>query len=404
MGRWKQVSLAQDERAELGAKIKGGMEAAGVDAVIVAGSGNITYLTGGVVFPYLDQKVIQPVALYQAYGNGEAILFTTFELSDIPDQLGWTGDVHIYELDEATPAASLAKAVAGRLGNEAVAGRTIGYDFEQMSGGFYKALAERLPGHNGVRIDKVLRQLKLVKSDAEVRLLEITGRMGDRGFISALNHAEGAALDTLSYPIWEYGERFRVHVGEFGGSGVGNLSILQGERARELYSKTGTRETFLENEYIRMEYSLQSYGYWVTGARTVYVGQPDLAATTAWANNCRLKQVAVETLTAGTRASQVYQAVQGASADLGIEFWQTTDIGHGVGTTEREAPYLALYDDTVLAPGMVIVVAVYTYGPRRELLVNKDLYLVTDGQPRLLTWYKNFDALYALHGTSARHG
>lgn len=53
---------------------------------------------------------------------------------------------------------------------------------------------------------------------------------------------------------------------------------------------------------------------------------------------------------------------------------------------------------------MVIVLAVYTYGPNKEMICSKDTYLITDKNPRLLSWYKNYDKLYTLVGTTARHG
>ena len=404
MGRMTQYSFTDEERGELAQKVRSEMRAEGVDGLIVVGSGNITYLSGGIVFPYLDQRLVHPVALYLSFETGRSLFVTTFDLSDIPDQLGWQGETAAYELSETTPAKSLAAELARQLSAEDVNGKTIGMDYAHMTGGVADALAAALPSHDAIAIDDKLAALRIVKTEAEIRLLEITGRIGDRGFISALNHAEGAALDNLSYPMWEYGERYRVHVGEFGGSGVGNLSVLQGERARDLYSKTGTREVFVEHEFLRMEYSQHNYGYWVTGARTVYVGEPDGPAVKAWSDNVQLKNVAIDALRVGNKASDVYSAVSVASAESGIKFWQTTDIGHGVGTTEREAPFLAPFDQTELAAGMVVVVAVYTYGPKQELIGDKDLYLITDGAPQLLTWYRKWDQLYALHGTSARHG
>jgi Xaa-Pro aminopeptidase len=404
MNRLKEVCFTPAERAELTAKVEKGLGAAGIDALLVSGSSNITYLSGGIVFPYLDQRMTQPVALFQSLRSGRRLLACTHELSDIPCQLGWDGEVVTYELSEPTPAQSLAAALARALPAAELAGLRVGCDFAATSSGQLAAFQAALPAHEAVGLDETVRDLRLVKTEAEIRLLEIVARMGDRGFISALNHTEGAALDSLSYPVWEYGERFRVHVGEFGGSGVGNLALLRGERGRDLYSPTPTRETFVPQEFVRMENSLHSYGYWSTGARTVYTDRPDQAALQSWSDNQQLKRAALATLRPGSRASDVYAAVVAASEASGIPFWQTSDVGHGVGTAEREAPYLAPYDQTALAPGMVIVLAVYTFGSQGELIGNKDTYLITEAEPRLLTWYKNWDRLYALHGTSARHG
>ena len=404
MGRMLEVSFTREERDELERKIQENMTTAGVDAIIVVGSSNITYLSGGIVFPYIDQALVHPVALYICFKTNRRILACTFDLIDIPEQLGWTEEVRTYELTEATPEKSLATALSRLISDEDNAEKMIGVDYEYMSGGQLGAFKEALPGRTLMPVDGMLRELKLRKTPAEVRLLEIACRMGDRGFISALNHSEGCALDTLSYPMWEYGERFRVHVGEFGGSGVGNLSVLQGERGRDLYSPTGTRETFHDGEFLRMEYSVHNYGYWVTGARTVYIGEADSPAEKAWSDNLTLKRTAVQSLQAGKKASEVYTAVAQASEQTGVGFWHTTNVGHGVGTSEREAPFLAPYDHTELAPGMVMVVGVYTYNLNQELICNKDVFLVTESKPQLLTWYKDWDRLYALHGTSARHG
>ncbi|MFK7801818.1 MAG: M24 family metallopeptidase [Anaerolineae bacterium] len=400
MGRLNQFHFTDVEKTELARKIEERFAAAEIDSIIAVGSSNITYLTNGTVFPYIDQGLIHPVAIYINFKTKRRVLVCTFDLADIPDQLGWDGETLVYELTEATPEESLAAALA----REPLGDGVVGADFEQMSGRQLSALQAIIPNQTIQPVDSILSELRMTKTAAEVRLLEIAGRMGDRGFISALNHSEGAALDNLSYPMWEYGERFRVHVAEFGGSGVGNMSILQGERGRDLYSKTGTREIFNEGEFLRLEHSVHNYGYWATGARTVYIGYPDHDANQAWADNLVLKTAAVDALVAGNKASDVYAAVADMSGEKGIPFWQVSDIGHGVGASEREAPYLAPYDHTILAPGMVVVTSVYTFNNKQELICNKDLFLITESKAELLTWYKNFDSLYALHGTSARHG
>jgi Xaa-Pro aminopeptidase len=404
MGRMNQTCFTKDEKNELERKVQAQFNSKKIDSIITVGSSNITYLSGGMVFPYIDQALVHPVALYICFKTNRRILACTFDLSDIPAQLGWEGETLIYELTEATPEKSLAVALSRLISDEDLSGNMIGADYEAMTGGQLDAFKEALPGRMWTSVDAILRDLRLIKTSAEVRLLEIAGRMGDRGFISAVNHAEGTVLDTLSYPMWEYAERFRVHVGEFGGSGVGNLSVLRGERGRDLYSATGTRETFNADEFIRMEYSVHNYGYWTTGARTVYVGYPESPAEKAWSDNLILRKAAIHSLKAGKMASDVYTAVTAASEKTGIGFWHATDVGHGLGASEREAPFLAPYDHTELAPGMVIVVAVYTYAIDQALIGNKDVYLVTEEEPKLLTWYKNWDDLYALHGTSARHG
>jgi Xaa-Pro aminopeptidase len=398
MSRMKEISFSKGEQEELLQKITQKLSGENVDNILVFGSRNITYLSCGLVFPYLDQRVIHPVAYFYSLETGKRVLFCTYELADIPKQLDWDGEVVTYSLNEKTPELSLAKAAASYLQGE------IAIDEKYTTKKQLSALTSATKNTNFIGIDKTLEELKIIKTEAEVRLLEIAGRMGDRGFISALNHTEGAALDALSYPLWEYAERFRVHAGEFGGSGVGNISVLKGTAARELFGPCPPRAVFDDGEFVRLEYSMYNHGYWITGSRTVYVGTPDEEAMKAYQENQKLKNAALEAIEIGKTASDIYDAVVNKSKSLDIPFWQDIEMGHGIGTSEREGPFFAPYDKTILEEGMVFCLGVYTYGPSHELICDRDVYHLTKNGPELLTWYKTYDQLYAMFGTSARHG
>lgn len=398
MPRLKEISLSKNEKQKLSDKQKSKFLETGIDKVLVFGSSNITYLSCGMVFPYLDQKVVHPVSFFMNYKTGQKVLFCTFDLSNIPEQLDWDGDVVVYSLNQHNAETSIAAAIAPYLEDE------VFIDENHTTRKQYIALNECALNATFNSADEIIGRLKLQKTEAEIRLLEIACRQGDRGFISTLNHTEGAALDNLSYPVWEYAERFRVHAGEFGGSGVGNMSVLQGKHSRELHGTCHPRAIFTDDEFIRLEYSMHNFGYWITGSRTVYVGEITEAANKAYQDNQSLKKEALTALKIGNRASDIYAAIKQASKDQNIPFWQEVDLGHGVGTSEREAPFIAPYDDTTLAENMVISLGVYTYGPDEELICDRDVYLVTENGPELLTWYKNFEQLYAMYGTSARHG
>ncbi len=404
MGRLNRLSLSLEERAELSSKVDAAASAAKLRSLLVVGSANIAYLTGGVVFPYLDQRMTHPVALHINFASGRRTILCTADLVDIPGDCGWDGEVLLYELVEPTPEQALAHAIQSVISRDGNSGASIGFDAIHMSGGLHRALTDCMPDRRFHAIDGFMRDLRITKTSAEIRMLEIAARIGDRGYISALNHAEGAALDRLSFPLWEYAERFRVHVGEFEGSGVGNLAVMQGQRAQDLQHRIGTREVFEDQSYLRLEYSMSNRGYWNAGSRTAYVGKPGANARQCYADNLTLRTSAVDALTAGARACDVFHAVKAASVRLSIPFWEEAELGHGVGTSEREAPYLAPHDMTILRADMVVTLGVYTFGENRELICNRDLYRVRDGRAELLSWYKDWNYLYPIHGTSARHG
>ncbi len=123
-----------------------------------------------------------------------------------------------------------------------------------------------------------------------------------------------------------------------------------------------------------------------------------------YGDNLILKEAALKTLKAGVTTKEVFEAVETESIKRNIPFWREAGIGHGIGTNEVEAPYLNSNDSTDLKAGMVLVVAVYTYGKLGELICLKDCYEITETGNRLMSWYKKYDELYSMKGSPARHG
>ena len=242
----------------------------------------------------------------------------------------------------------------------------------------------------------------MVKTDAEIRLLEEACRHSDRAFISAINHSEGNVHDPLNYDLWEFAERIRVHVGEFGGSGTGNVTVMQGDDLGQLYNPPNG--LFIPGSFLRAEVTNHHRGYWSSACRTLFVGYPSLDQEKTYQDYSVLKKAAESVLKPGITCDKVFSVVSDTASLHGIEFLKEAGVGHGVGVDEREAPFLTQKDTTTLQKGMVLVLAIYMLSKEGQWVCSKDTYTITKDGYRLLSWYKNWDKLYALVGNSARHG
>ena len=72
------------------------------------------------------------------------------------------------------------------------------------------------------------------------------------------------------------------------------------------------------------------------------------------------------------------------------------------GPVSAKAPYLQAGDKTLLQPGMALVLGIDSVGPEGELITSKDTYVITAGGHRLLSWYRDWNRLYAMIGITAR--
>jgi Xaa-Pro aminopeptidase len=391
--------LPQEDRLAIDYRVREAINTAGSDAAIAFGTGNFTYATG-VVLPFAEQYAEPRAAVLIPAASGErCIIVCPFEWTGLVEQQGWTGRIKAYTTSDGVGSTGLLNG----LKELCLESRSIGLDFNHIPQQFFEDLENGLSPVEYTRFDSSWQSLRIIKTDGEITLLEEAARQMDRGFVSGFNHMEGCALDTLSYSLWEFTERIRVHVGEFGGSATGHLTTLQGADT-QFYTQP-PEGNFVNGNLVRSEATSHHYGYWANGGRTFFVGQPTSDAKKAYADNIALKQLAVRLLCPGAVSSDIYAAVADQAVRAGVDLWGEPGIGHGVGTSEREAPFICSQDKTVLKTGMVVMLAIYTRGPAGELIVSKDTYKIVDGGSELLSWYRDWDAfMYRVEGNTARHG
>jgi Xaa-Pro aminopeptidase len=371
----------------------------GMDVLIIFGDDNFTYVTGAAL-PFAPEIPDRRAAVVQ-HADGESVIICPLDWAEAIQQQGWSGRIDVYSESNASAHDALARSLVHTLEALGFGRGRAGVDMARIPLSIQQQLRQALPQLELVPADEQLSGLRMIKLESEVALLETAALHSEKGTVSALNHTEGT-IDAISYAVWEFTERVRVHVGEFGGCVTGHVAAMQGKDAGLYF--VPPHGVLREGNLVRLEVTNMYAGYWSNAARTVVVGEPTAAQLQAYRDNIHLKAAAVAMLKPGVPCSEVYAAVQRRSDEQGVWFWREAGVGHGVGTSEREAPYLDSSDATPLAPGMVVMVGVYTRGPEGELIVSKDTFAIQPDSPRLLSWYRNWDRLYAITGSTARHG
>lgn len=391
------------DRQEIDAKISAAIQDQHLEAVVALNADHFTYATG-VVLPFA-QQFPEPRTAVVFFRNvaRKPVILCPVEWVQLCEQQGWGGSLVSYSAQDGSFARGLLAGLLKLLPVLGLESGQVGLDREGTAVLFVEELQKSLPDVEWVSFDLSWQELRMIKTTGEVRMIEEAARQADRALVSALNHSEGCVHDSVSYSMWEFTERIRVHVGEFGGSATGHVASMQGSDM-QVYYRAPHGNIRVETP-IRAEVTNHHYGYWADTARTLFVGPLCADFDQAYRDNIFLKNVAKASLRPGAVCSQVFEAVAKCAREHGIPLWTEAGIGHGVGVSEREAPYLAPQDNTVLQPGMVLTLAVYTYGPQGELICSKDTYLITPEGQRLLSWYRDWDSsIYQLVGNTARHG
>jgi len=383
---------------EIEKKIQTAIGASGYDAVIAVGVANFTYVSG-VVLPFaLNYPDRQAAVVKTKEGQGCAVC--PFDWSQAIRDQGWEGDIVAYDENKGLPPRAFVEALVEVLSQMGLDKGKIGLDKSRASAHSLQLLERRLPGVELASCDDMFRQLRIIKTREEVDLLETAAKESDKGIIAALMHLEGT-VDTPGYTLSEFSDRVRVHIFEYGGSGVGHLATMQGVDAQLFYAPQ--RGKVRGGELIRIDVTNHHRGYWSNAGRMAVTGKPTDEQSASYSDNLVLKAAAAEMLRPGVRCVEVFEGVRKTAAEKQIRFWEDVGVGHGVGVSHREAPYLDRYDETPLREGMVLALDIYTFGPRQELIHSKDTYEVVEDGCRLLSWYKNWDRLYEVTGFRSTH-
>jgi len=383
---------------QLKQKIEAAVNEADQEAILAIGVDNFNYLTR-TVLPFAEYYPSRKAAALLIKEGAAAVIVPQDWSRAVKDQ-GWQGEILVYNENEGNEKGGFIKAVEELIVGKGLENKKIGIDTTRVSKGLMELLSTKLPHVKWEPADPMLRDLRIIKTRGEIDFIERACKQVDQGIAFALMHLEGA-VESPGYTIAEFTERVRVHIYENGASGVGLLNSAFGSEGQIYYSPQ--RGWVKKGELFRVDVSAHYMGYWTSLGRMGVTGDPAAEQENVYKDNLKLKEIALEMLKPGIACNEVYAHVARAAEKQAIGFWKEPGIGHGVGASHHEAPYLNLSCSTELKPGMVIALDIYTYGPRQELIHSKDVYEITKEGNRKLSWYRPWDRLYHVYGFRATH-
>ena len=384
----------------LHSKLIQAMEAEGIHALLVVDPENLGYLSGALL-PYLRHAPDR--AALAVFSARTRALYLPPDLAQAARDQSLAPGVVCVEVPETGPGlAPLLKALLrDQFGGQ---GLTLGLDLDEISALDAEAVGRAFPACRLVDAGPLLRDRRLLKEPEEIAHIEMACRQADTGIIGAINHMEGAhvggAYREGCYTVGEFVERTRVHAIEGGTSLSGQMAAIFGPDQPLYRSQQG----FLPRAgLVRLDYNCNHAGYWSVNSRTLSMGRPAEAELAACAALTRLKTTALARLRPGTPCAALFAEVMEEATRQGFALWAENGIGHGVGRSEREAPYLCADSKEILRQGMVVALDIPLRGPQGELIRSVDIYAIEDEAPRHLSWFRNWDKPYAVTGFRSAH-
>ena len=110
---------------------------------------------------------------------------------------------------------------------------------------------------------------------------------------------------------------------------------------------------------MRLEAIFSMHGYWSDGTRLLTLGLNTNGQQEAYDNLVALRKRAMAVIKPGVQSSEVYNAVMEEAKNRNAKIVPESIVGHGIGVSINEPPYISASDDTPITEGMVIVIELY---------------------------------------------
>lgn len=133
-----------------------------------------------------------------------------------------------------------------------------------------------------------------------------------------------------------------------------------------------------------LDLSTQLHGYWSDSCATYYAGEPSARQAALHRTAAAALELAIGLARPGARASAIDREVRAYMAAAGYPpYFHHT--GHGIGVSGHEEPRIVPYNDTPLAPGMVIMLEPGIYFPDETCVRLEHAVLISERGAEVLT-------------------
>lgn len=343
------------------------LQTADVDALLVGPGADLRYLTG-----YHALEMERLTLLVARRDGRHTLIVPTLEraraaAAGLPDELKL---VDVGETDDPYAA------VTGALADLDTGALAVGDRLWSM---FLLRLQERLPDRAWLPASRITRELRMVKSGAEVTALRAAGAAIDRV------HRRVPQLLRPGRRESEVGRDIAAAIVEEGHDDVAFVIVASGPNGASPHHETGER-TIVDGDAVVVDIGGFVDGYASDCTRNYIVGTAPDGYHDAHAALEAAQEAACRAVRPGVSAESVDAAARDVldAAGFGSHFIHRT--GHGIGLEVHEEPYIVAGNPLPLRPGMTFSVEPGVYLAGRFGMRIEDIVMVTDdGFERLNT-------------------
>jgi ectoine hydrolase len=347
---------------EILAKTRRAMAERGLDAVVATSPENVAYASGAA--PPSQKTVRSRLAAAIIPAEGETEVIAVALEGPVVRTQSRLDSIQLYQEFVEDPIEVFAQSLRRRGLDQG----TVGVEETHLSHADYSKLAATLPKARFVPVDEFFSDLRIVKTAAEIEAIR------DIGAAAVRIHDDVCATFGAGATEREIANFVAERYAEEGGDGLTMLVVGSGPRSAAV-NAPATSRVLEQGDMLRLDIIGTKAHYHSDVARTAVVGEPTDEQQQVYDLLLDVHRRCLEALRPGVLSSDVYRIYREAmkAADLPPYHF----VGHGLGITLHEEPFVNELKSIPLEEGMVLCIEPLTLLEGRFGIQIEDEVLIT---------------------------
>ena len=234
--------------------------------------------------------------------------------------------------------------------------------------------------------EKIFR-MRYVKDKEEVELLRIAGFLSDIALKGSLDAAR-VGLSEMEFDACGDAVLLKYVADHYPNTYIGfaNWTCSGIDRTVKPHLDSNTRK-FESGDVVIHSRQVWYKGYRAENERTFYVGKPTEKQKDVFKIAVEAQQAGLDIIKPGIPARMVDEAARKVIAKAGLALYSNHRIGHGLGLSEHEEPYLRFDNELILEEGMTFSIEPGIYIPGIGGFRHSDTVIITKNGAEWITNY-----------------
>lgn len=319
------------------------MEQHGLDAMVAVSTDNVAYGAGYIVPSQALGIRNRKFAVVSTNSGESAMLLTSNEVDEARERSSIT-DLRPYDEFSDEPMTVLADALRQKGLSDAV----IGVELDAFPADQWEALQKALPDARWRPAAPAFSTARMIKTPKEIEHLRKAASIAMAGQLEAHRSFRAGMTEHEAYRLLNEQMLSR------GADSVVMIQVAAGERS--LYSNPAPGNTPFENgKAVKIDVFVTSQGYLSDTGRSVVIGNSSARQRDVWAKMNDVMSLILDSVRPGVTTRELWdlfvREFERRSLQPAMRF-----LGHGLGLSLHEEPFVAAHTDTVLEPGMVFAI------------------------------------------------